>query len=137
MRKSPLSSGSRVAEFGAADRSRDLAQSRAVLLRSTLSAACAVASGVAVEFIACQARAGLYVVTLAPSQEPQPGNLVGYWDIPLGGAGGADREQAPLTGQSMELNGWTSPQMLRRYGASARNARARAARQPPAPADRS
>jgi len=26
----------------------------------------------------------------------------------------------------MELNGWTSPQMLRRYGASARSARARA-----------
>jgi integrase/recombinase XerD len=25
----------------------------------------------------------------------------------------------------MELNGWTSPQVLRRYGASARNARAR------------
>ena len=25
----------------------------------------------------------------------------------------------------MELNGWTSPQMLRRYGASARGARAR------------
>jgi hypothetical protein len=25
----------------------------------------------------------------------------------------------------MELNGWTSPQMLRRYGASARAARAR------------
>ena len=25
----------------------------------------------------------------------------------------------------MELNGWTSPQMLRRYGASARSARAR------------
>ena len=25
----------------------------------------------------------------------------------------------------MELNGWTSPQMLRRYGASARRARAR------------
>jgi integrase/recombinase XerD len=25
----------------------------------------------------------------------------------------------------MELNGWSSPQMLRRYGASARNARAR------------
>jgi hypothetical protein len=24
----------------------------------------------------------------------------------------------------MELNGWTSPQMLRRYGASARSARA-------------
>jgi integrase/recombinase XerD len=28
-------------------------------------------------------------------------------------------------GDLMELNGWTSPQMLRRYGASARNARAR------------
>jgi hypothetical protein len=25
----------------------------------------------------------------------------------------------------MELNGWTSPQMLRRYGASARGVRAR------------
>jgi hypothetical protein len=25
----------------------------------------------------------------------------------------------------MELNGWTSPQMLRRYGASARSTRAR------------
>ena len=25
----------------------------------------------------------------------------------------------------MEFNGWTSPQMLRRYGASARSARAR------------
>ena len=25
----------------------------------------------------------------------------------------------------MELNGWASPQMLRRYGASARSARAR------------
>ena len=25
----------------------------------------------------------------------------------------------------MELNGWSSPQMLRRYGTSARNARAR------------
>jgi hypothetical protein len=25
----------------------------------------------------------------------------------------------------MELNGWTSPQMVRRYGASARGARAR------------
>jgi integrase/recombinase XerD len=25
----------------------------------------------------------------------------------------------------MELNGWSSPQMLRRYGASARGARAR------------
>ena len=28
-------------------------------------------------------------------------------------------------GDLMELNGWTSPQMLRRYGASARSARAR------------
>ena len=27
-------------------------------------------------------------------------------------------------GDLMELNGWTSPQMLRRYGASARSARA-------------
>jgi site-specific recombinase XerD len=31
-------------------------------------------------------------------------------------------------GDLMELNGWTSPQMLRRYGASARGARARGAR---------
>jgi hypothetical protein len=30
-------------------------------------------------------------------------------------------------GDVMELNGWTSPQMLRRYGASARSARARRA----------
>ena len=28
-------------------------------------------------------------------------------------------------GDLMELNGWTSPQMLARYGASARGARAR------------
>jgi site-specific recombinase XerD len=35
-------------------------------------------------------------------------------------AGGAE-------GDLMELNGWTSPQMLRHYGASARNARARRA----------
>jgi integrase/recombinase XerD len=28
-------------------------------------------------------------------------------------------------GDMMELNGWTSPQMLRRYAASARSARAR------------
>jgi hypothetical protein len=33
--------------------------------------------------------------------------------------GGAERDL-------MELNGWTSPQMLTRYGASARGARARA-----------
>jgi hypothetical protein len=32
---------------------------------------------------------------------------------------------AVVAAQLMELNGWTSPQMLRRYGASARNARAR------------
>ena len=37
---------------------------------------------------------------------------------------------SPLSGgiptrSLMELNGWTSPQMLRRYGASARSARAR------------
>jgi hypothetical protein len=32
--------------------------------------------------------------------------------------GGAERDL-------MELNGWTSPQMLARYGASARSARAR------------
>jgi integrase len=31
-------------------------------------------------------------------------------------------------GDLMELNGWASPQMLRRYGASARSARARARR---------
>jgi integrase/recombinase XerD len=30
-------------------------------------------------------------------------------------------------GNLMELNGWTTPQMLRRYGASARAARARRA----------
>jgi integrase len=34
-----------------------------------------------------------------------------------------DRDGAE--GDLMELNGWTSPQMLRRYGASARSARAR------------
>jgi hypothetical protein len=32
---------------------------------------------------------------------------------------------ATITCSLMELNGWTSPQMLRRYGASARSARAR------------
>jgi integrase len=31
----------------------------------------------------------------------------------------------PEGGEPMELNGWTSPQMLTRYGASARSARAR------------
>jgi hypothetical protein len=34
-------------------------------------------------------------------------------------------EIAGLEGDLMELNGWSSPQMLRRYGASARSARAR------------
>jgi hypothetical protein len=34
-----------------------------------------------------------------------------------------DRDGAE--GDPMEFNGWTSPQMLRRYGASARAARAR------------
>jgi len=32
---------------------------------------------------------------------------------------------AARRGNLMELNGWSSPQMLRRYGASARSARAR------------
>ena len=32
---------------------------------------------------------------------------------------------AAAEGDLMELNGWSSPQMLRRYGASARSARAR------------
>jgi len=32
---------------------------------------------------------------------------------------------AVAEGDLMELNGWASPQMLRRYGASARSARAR------------
>jgi hypothetical protein len=30
-----------------------------------------------------------------------------------------------VAGDLMELDGWSSPQMLRRYGASARSARAR------------
>jgi len=34
-------------------------------------------------------------------------------------------ERGGAEGDLMELNGWTSPQMLRRYGASARSARAR------------
>ena len=34
-------------------------------------------------------------------------------------------ERGGAEGDLMELNGWTSPQMLRRYGASARGARAR------------
>jgi integrase/recombinase XerD len=34
-------------------------------------------------------------------------------------------DQGGPEGDLMELNGWTSPQMLRRYGASARSARAR------------
>ena len=35
------------------------------------------------------------------------------------------RSSAGAEGDLMELNGWTSPQMLRRYGASARSTRAR------------
>jgi hypothetical protein len=34
-------------------------------------------------------------------------------------------DRAGAEGDLMELNGWTSPQMRRRYGASARGARAR------------
>ena len=34
-------------------------------------------------------------------------------------------DRAGPEGDLMELNGWSSPQMLRRYGASARSARAR------------
>ena len=34
-------------------------------------------------------------------------------------------DRGGVEGDLMELNGWTSPQMLRRYGASARSARAR------------
>ena len=42
----------------------------------------------------------------------------GITSATLGWTGGAE-------GDLMELNGWSSPQMLRRYGASARSARAR------------
>jgi integrase/recombinase XerD len=34
-------------------------------------------------------------------------------------------ERGGAEGDLMELNGWSSPQMLKRYGASARGARAR------------
>jgi hypothetical protein len=34
-------------------------------------------------------------------------------------------DRGDAEGDLMELNGWSSPQMLRRYGASARSARAR------------
>jgi hypothetical protein len=40
---------------------------------------------------------------------------------PSRAASSADNGNSDL----MELNGWSSPQMLRRYGASARSARAR------------
>ena len=42
---------------------------------------------------------------------------------PRPSCGGHDHGDAE--GDLMELNGWASPQMLRRYGASARSARAR------------
>jgi hypothetical protein len=44
--------------------------------------------------------------------------------IPLGTRAG-DVGALSAEGDLMELNGWASPQMLRRYGASARSARAR------------
>jgi hypothetical protein len=37
----------------------------------------------------------------------------------------AKADRGGAEGDLMELNGWSSPQMLRRYGASARSARAR------------
>jgi len=48
-------------------------------------------------------------------QHPVPGAAA---VLQVAGRGGAERDL-------MELNGWTSPQMLTRYGASARGARAR------------
>jgi hypothetical protein len=47
---------------------------------------------------------------------PVPASLQPRLAGPLRAGGGGDL---------MELNGWTSPQMLRRYGASARSVRAR------------
>ena len=38
---------------------------------------------------------------------------------------GTRQDRGGPEGDLMELNGWASPQMLRRYGASARSARAR------------
>ena len=60
-----------------------------------------------------------------------PGNFrVEVIDSPAGHAFRHHFSQAWLDhggaeGDLMELNGWASPQMLRRYGASARSARAR------------
>ena len=53
----------------------------------------------------------------APRTGPQPPARPGRGKLCLA-RGGAERDL-------MELAGWTSPQMLTRYGASARDARAR------------
>ena len=54
----------------------------------------------------------------APSLMRGAPAVAGYFSHTWLDRGGAE-------GDLMELNGWTSPQMLRRYGASARSARAR------------
>ena len=71
--------------------------------------ACAVASGVAVEFIACRPARPVRG-HLATSQEPRLGNRV---DIPPGGAGGVDREQASLTQQPAAGSGQGVSVMMR------------------------
>ena len=43
----------------------------------------------------------------------------------IGAYVGAALDRGGAEGDLMELNGWSSPQMLRGYGASARSARAR------------
>lgn len=74
-----------------------------------LISACAVASGVAVELIACQAGP-----TCAWSRcnvaRAAAGNQV---DIPPGGVGGADREQASLTQQPAAGSGQGVSVMMR------------------------
>jgi integrase len=50
-------------------------------------------------------------------QERHPACPAAFRDAPL--------DRGGPEGDLMELNGWSSPQMLRRYGASARSARAR------------
>jgi hypothetical protein len=54
---------------------------------------------------------------------PVQQNGGGHLHAGLVAGAGHDGHQAE--GDLMELNGWSSPQMLRRYGASARSARAR------------